>query len=441
MLYIHIILLYDKYHRFIQGGFYMNINVKCKTKVSLLTIITFYSFNANAIHYEDDSFDNVNWDDNPSLVYMNCTGSIIAGKYLLTAAHCIPNIDYENDPDNTIYNPKYYSDWQQQGLTKVKIPTKVALDSNVAFGVTYDKWNNRDTPKTYNTDHRYIKIAVPSDYEYDNSNGYLNHDIGILTLKDGYNTIEKINFINPKFLNIGDRVNIFGARYLGDKYLIENNQLRSGFATLDNTENDPDIENGVISANSYTWGNHNNTITESGDSGGMWLDENNDIVALTSRGAGSTRGTILYENTQFILENINAWHSPTFVTMTAGEQKTITIQNLHNSTLDINNTISTSGDIALDSNTCDYVAPWGKCDLIVSSANGGDGQITLEEDFVIHVNELPSKYVDPEDEDNGDSDENDQGGSGDSGGGSVGLFSLFGLLLMGLIRRRQSNNG
>lgn len=407
----------------------MNNQNKWKIKASLLSLITFSSFNANALHYPDGGFDSVNWDDHPSMVYFKCSGTVIAGKYVLTAAHCAENgtnIDSSLSTDSN-----YYSDWSTtSNVTQVKTPTQETLKSDFVGKVLADLWNNRAQERMYATETMFTKFAIPSGidpyYTYEEAG----HDIAIFTLKETYGTIDKIKFLSPAPTNVGDKVQVFGSRYLDNMFSIEKNENRSGYGVLDNIVS----TNNPLAILSGAPNGEPNIETEEGDSGGMWLNSSKEIIGVSSTGMlGTSNGTIINDNQEFILENINAWHSPTFVKMLAGEQKTITIQNLHNATFDINNTISTTGDIALDSNTCDSVAPWGKCDLVVSSANGGDGQITLEEGFVIHVNELPAKYIDPDGNTGGNVTPNDSGKSG----GSMGMFSIFSLLLMGFIRRKQ----
>ncbi len=170
-----------------------------------------------------------------------------------------------------------------------------------------------------------------------------------------------------------------------------------------------------------------------GDSGGPWLNQNGEIVALHSGGhidialdgteTYITRGTNLYSARDFILDTINGWHYPTVIDL-KGETK-ITLQSLHQTGSDLANSYRVEGDVeVVPSSSCltDAIAPFSVCELSIIST-GGTGKVYLSEDEVIVVNKEVKQPT------NSDSDEPSTN-TGSKSGGSMGVGVLLMLVLL-----------
>ena len=179
----------------------------------------------------------------------------------------------------------------------------------------------------------------------------------------------------------------------------------------------------------------NDSHTTGGDSGSVWVNEQNEIVGIhkgsdtSSWGTGEdtiqvreTYGTNIPYIADWLLEQIDGWHYPT--TAKVNGQVTITIQSLHMTNID-DNGFYADGDVSIISNTCGSVEPYQKCELTIESM-GGEGRVILGQgkdgsDEVIAINpqeSIPMIPIDPP---------VSQPSGHDKSGGSLGLFSLFGL--------------
>ncbi|GAL15127.1 possible trypsin protease [Vibrio astriarenae] len=173
----------------------------------------------------------------------------------------------------------------------------------------------------------------------------------------------------------------------------------------------------------------NSSHLTGGDSGGLWLNDNNEIFATSvtaylDNGEYVTGGLDLTYATDFILETIDGWHYPTLAT--ANGKTEITVQSLHmNGAMD---SAYTDGDATLvvEESTClaGSIAPFETCTYVIES-EGNEGTLYLSNDEVIQIN--ATQDAEPPQE---------TPQEGESSGGSFGLGSL--LLLVGFAWRRQS---
>ncbi|MGL6262149.1 trypsin-like serine protease [Vibrio sp. WXL103] len=143
-----------------------------------------------------------------------------------------------------------------------------------------------------------------------------------------------------------------------------------------------------------------------GDSGSAWVTEAGTIVAVMKGGninvdpdtgeyEYETYATSLHHANEFILETINGWHYPTLATVKG--KKAITIQSLHyNGAIDY---AYVEGDLTLipEESTCmmGTVKPYQTCTYVVES-EGGSGKLWITDNDVININTSKSSGDDDE---------------------------------------------
>nr|WP_012219821.1 trypsin-like peptidase domain-containing protein [Vibrio sp. 23023]ABX77009.1 Hypothetical protein BMSA_0049 [Vibrio sp. 23023] len=397
----------------------------------------YYPYNEQGQPYlSTNHFDAVDWSQHQSLIYAHCTAQIIAGKYLLTAGHCV----HGNLRTYGFYQSSPYSEWRPEGSYS-QVKTLLDDSNEDAPSVLYSFWHQPNQAATVYVDSRFVQFAIPTNGVDGSKNTEnlddIKYDIAIFTLKEAYPHVKTAPFLESAPTQVGDDVRIFGARYLGDQYEgVTTRELRSGTGKLQEDSWDPTLVDVVLS--DYV----NKSIeTEEGDSGGMWLNDKDRIVGIT-RGGGnhSNDAALIANNTDFLLESINAWHSVTYADIAAGKQKTIELQNLHSNTLDLANTITKTGDVDIDDNQCANVAPFETCQITLSSVNGQAGVVTLEDGFNIYINDVPEHYKHPRTTPHTGTDPKQQPvqpPSQGGGGGSMGWDLLLLLGGLGLLRRKH----
>lgn len=324
----------------------------------------------------------LSWAEHPYLVESQCTGTVIAGKYVLLAGHCGASTV---DPFPRLVN---FAD----GSTMMPI-------------------------------HRNAK-------PFDNKNNFA--DVAIWTLPDKVpmNTIVFIDDLNnPNTAPIlGDKISFIGFGQQNDK----TPRLSQGINSI--IEEYPSI---------FIYGDAQ-AYSVPGDSGAPVFNLNekgqiDKIIGINYSGTGSTNTpTGLYEqngvNLRFVkdwlLQSINAWHSPTELKFTGSN--TIEIQSLHvndtNLALRQNNGALSSGDVTVTGGSCitdGDVAPFGTCTLELSST-GSEGHIMLDDGNTITINRAPKPEPKPD----------PQPSNGGGSGGSMGYLSLLGLLVLAFKRKK-----
>lgn len=314
----------------------------------------------------------VDWKQMPSLVKMNCTGTVLAGKYVLTARHC---------------------SWESAGgLRPVSIQ-----DGSTINTVKQTSHPLADT---------------------------LGVDIGLWELASNVpmNKIEYIADLNvpANKVQLGDNITFFGFGSTGL-------QLNKGTQVTHDPTNRG--EWWKVDLKDIGQGHH-----VAGDSGAPSYNTNNYIVALVSTGDEEAtpdgpvftgQSTRLTYAKDFILETVDGWHYPTQLETNNGKA-TIKVQSLHQN--NVSDAAYTDGDTTIISGTCigaSNVQPFETCTYEVSS-EGGEGKLYLTANEAITINKKVTPEPIPQPESNT---------GGGSSGGSLGFFSLIGLLSLAWRRR------
>ncbi|SHO23829.1 Putative uncharacterized protein [Moritella viscosa] len=343
-----------------------------KTNIlSLLSLSIISTFSASTYAVEGGT--SLTWSEHPYLIESQCTGTVIAGKYVLLAGHCAASVD----------SP---------------FPRQVNLS------------NGNDMMPT-------ARNAKPY-YNVDGSWGG-GADVAIWTLPSTA-PMDKVVFIAElndaaSTVNIGDNVSFMGFGQ-------DDNTPRLGQAFNTVTIKYPEI---IV---------YEDAVAHSvpGDSGAPVFNTDNKIIGVNYAGGGTIDpGTGRYDQSgvdlhfvkNWLLETIDRWHSATELKLTGTQ--TLDVQSLHVNDVDMasrwNDGSLTTGDVSVTGGTCvtdGVVAPFGMCTLEITSL-GGEGKIALEEGNEITLNRVIKPTPKP----------TPQPDSGSSGG-SFGFASILGLLAL-----------
>ncbi len=313
--------------------------------LSLLPLAVFFS--AHAIG-NDTSLD---WSQHNNVVRLDshikdrqgqCTGTLLAGRYVLTAAHCLQNDDNID---------------------------RVTLSSGDTATAEFS-----------------VFLSHP---DYDPSEDFAIYDIGLIPLAKpvAYSTAQFLAEPIPQSLTAGDKVFVtgFGCTTHDASPL---NQAEFTF-------------NRSHWADPILWyiDQANESHTTGGDSSSAWINQDNDIVAVHKGSDVSvswdengdaiktreTYGSDLYYAQDFLLDNINGWHYPTVANVNG--TTTITVQSLHHD--GAVDSAYVEGEVVItDESKCltqGVIDPLATCTYVVES-NGGEGMVYLSDSEAIHVN-------------------------------------------------------
>lgn len=281
----------------------------------------------------------------------NCTATLIAGHYAITAGHCLEETGIDRlitNDDNTI---SLSNQWLSPEYT--------------------DEYDRRAK------DVGIVRVDNPVDYRH-------------------------IQFLNIDEQSEGEPMVIRG--FGGTVY-----SLNQADFTFSNYHWDKEFRVYADTVNeSHTTGG------DSGAAWTINKDGNEEIIAIHrgsahfTTGERETYGTTIQSVQDFITETIDGWHYPTLVDTDANGKATITIQSLHR-----DDAVDTAWDdnVTIIGGSCldGLIKPFDKCTYDIES-DGTQGELYLTDNEVIHINK-PIENTGGGDGGNNNTDNDDSGGS------------------------------
>lgn len=359
-----------------------------------------------------------------------CTGTLIAGKWLLTTKHCSHHDGVSKTSLTTAWKPSF--DASYSPTASYAVPSKMVVHPEYDEGAesvlmeiesypNYAKFNPINPAKMTMIawEDFCMRSGLNKSFTNENCEWSTNPETGISepTIVTG---------------NYGQELFIYG--YAGT------HTLRRGRieAVSDFGRNDESVLVGFMGAyaDGFKGFDEDGIDTEGGDSGAPYLDKEGAIRGVNYglspvSEMKTTHADQLSYKPEWILNTINGWNYPTQVT-TENNSAIVYFQSLHINGIDLLNTLSTDGvEIVEDSLFCKtpqnqsstlLVEPWDICQMTITNTSGSEGKVYLSSDNVITV-DYGRKATEPE-------------VPTESDGGSMG-WSLSALGLLMIIRRKN----